>query len=563
MAFEIVMPQLGLTMEEGAVSKWLVKEGDVVHKGDPLFEVTTDKLTNEVTSEFEGTVLKLIAPENEDVPVQAVLGYIGTPGEAVGEAEVVASPEPAKDPTEQPQGGGATSVMVIGGGPGGYVASIRAAQLGAQVTLIEKDELGGTCLNRGCIPTKSLLHATEIYQSVKDGGSIGIEAENLHVNWEKVQQYTSGVVQQLTGGVANLVRLNKIQLVKGVATFTGAKTVEVNGTSYTADKIIIAAGSKPRIPPIPGVDCDACIDSTQCLTLPEIPKSMVIIGGGVIGVELGSIYARLGTKITILEMMPRLLPMMDGELTGVLTDQLRKEMEIHLETKVLSVEATKNGAVVHTQTPEGDKDFEGEKVLVCIGRGPDTEELCLENAGVETNRGFVTVNDKMETSVPGIYAIGDCNGLLMLAHAASAMGEIAVENALGANKKFSKAACPSVVYIGPEFAGVGFTEEQLKEEGIAYKVGKFTTSGNGRSLILGETKGIVKVLTGDAYGEILGVHILAPSASEMIQQAVMAITLEATSEELIDMIYAHPSVSESLREATLASEKRAIHAINR
>jgi len=459
----------------------------------------------------------------------------------------------------------ANEILVIGGGPGGYVAAIRAAQLGAKVTLVEKDEIGGTCLNRGCIPTKALLHSSEVYEECKNSANIGINAENVTVDWGKVQEYSANTTKKLNGGVKALLRMNKVDVISGEAAFTGPKTVKVGDKTLSMDKIIIAAGSYPIVPPIPGVrESAACIDSTACLKLETIPKSMLIIGGGVIGIELGSVYARFGTEVTIVEMLPKLLPLMDGELASLVRHQMQASgVEIYTDSKVLSVSDSSDGAVVKVACPEGEREFTAEKVLVCIGRGPDTKGLGLENAGIKTDkRGFITVDDRMETNVPGVYAIGDCNGRLMLAHTASAMGEVAAENAMGKDAKFDPATCPSCLYVSPELAGVGLTEEKAKEIGLDYKVGKFPISANGKSMIMGCTDGMVKVIAGAKYGEIIGVHILAPRASDLIHEACLAIKLEATVDEFIDTIHGHPTVAESVREAMLAVEKRAIHTKN-
>ncbi|MGN0981799.1 MAG: dihydrolipoyl dehydrogenase [Candidatus Limivicinus sp.] len=564
MAFEVLMPQLGLTMEEGTVSKWLKHEGDAVKVGDALLEITTDKLTNEVISEHEGVLLKIVAQEEQDVPVKGLLAYIGQPGEAVGGAAPAAPAAPA---AAAPAAKSAedTSVLVIGGGPGGYVAAIRAAQLGAKVTLVEKAEMGGTCLNRGCMPTKALLHSAEIYELATKSEEAGIIGKEVLVDWAKVQQNRANVTLKLTSGVSALMKANKIKVLSGEAVFTGPKTVKVGAESITADKIIIAAGSYPIIPGIPGVkESKACIDSTGALTLDHIPESLAVIGGGVIGIELGSVYAAFGTKVTIIEMLPKLLPLMEGELTGMVRKQLEdKGIAIYTETKVLSVSDTANGAIVKAESKDGVHEFAAEKVLVCVGRGPATANLGLAKAGIAEDHGYIQANDRMETNVEGVYAIGDCNGKLQLAHAAMAMGEVAAENALGGNRTFRAEESPSCVYVGPEFAGVGLTEEKAQELGLKYKVGRFPTSGNGKSLVMGHTDGMIKVLAGEEYGEILGVHILAAHATDLIEEAALAIKLEATVDELIETIHCHPTVAEALREGVLAADGRAIHVPNK
>lgn len=563
----IVMPKLGLTMTEGTIDEWKKKEGDSVAEGEILFSVSTDKLTNDIESPASGTLLKIAVAAGETAPCLAPIAFIGQPGEPVelgadAPAEAPAKQEAPAAPVTEEKG----SVLVIGGGPGGYVAAIRAAQLGAKVTLIEKAELGGTCLNRGCMPTKAMLHTSEVYHEAVSNADIGIVCKDVTVDWEKVQGFRASVVTKLTSGVKALMKANKITLVEGEAHFTGAKTVEVNGREYTAEKVIIAAGSYPIMPNIPGLkDSKACIDSTECLALDHIPESLLVIGGGVIGLELGSVYKRYGTKVTVVEMQNRLLPLMDGELTAMLQNNLEKDgLEILTSSQVMSIADSENGAKVSVKTPAGERVLEAEKVLVCVGRGPLTANLALDKAGIYEEKGFIQTNCKMETSVPGVYAIGDCNGKLMLAHAAMVMGEIAAENAVtGSERRFHAEESPSCAYIGPEFAGVGYTEEKAKELGIDYKVGKFPTSGNGRSLAVRQTDGMIKILAGAKYGEILGVHILAANATELIEEAALAIKLEATLEEFTETIHCHPTVSEAVREGALACDKKAIHIPNR
>lgn len=578
MAFEVKMPQLGLTMEEGTVSKWIKHEGDAVKVGDVILEITTDKLTNEVASEAEGTLLKIVAQEGEDVPVKGTLAWIGQPGESLsgGAAPLAAAPAAAAAtaaPAAPAKPAGDTSVIVIGGGPGGYVAAIRAAQLGAKVTVVEKQYLGGTCLNVGCIPTKCLLHSAELVEDIRNQGrEIGVEVEGVKVNFPQVIAHKNEISKKLTSGVAGLLKMNKVKKIDGEASFIGEKKISVkkpdgSAEEMTADAIIVATGSVNSVPPIPGIkENPNCIDSTGALSLEALPKSMVVIGGGVIGLELACAYAAFGTKITVVEAMDHMLPMLDGDLTKIGVAHMKKMgMEFHLECPVQSVEASPVGAKVVCKNKAGETvSFEAEKVLVAIGRRANTASLNLEAGKIDNDRGRIIVNDKMETSVPGVYAIGDCVfGRAQLAHTASAMGEVAAENICGHEAYYDEKTNPTCVYIEPEAASVGLTEEQCKAQGLEYKVGKFPMSANGKALIINGGEGLVKIIAGKEYGEILGMHIIGPRATDLIAEGALAIGEEMTLDEIINTIHSHPTVTETMREAALHAEKRAIHTSNK
>ena len=575
MAYELKMPQLGLTMEEGTLSKWLKHEGDTVKAGEVVAEITTDKLTNELTSEQDGVMLKLVAQEGDDIPVKGTLAWIGQAGEAVPgavpAAVAAAVPQAPAVPAAAPAGG-KKSVIVIGGGPGGYVAAIRAAQLGAEVTVVEKQYLGGTCLNVGCIPTKCLLHSAELVEQIKtQGKEIGVEVEGVKVNFPQVIAHKNAISKQLTSGVAGLLKLNKVKKVDGTAKFTGEKQLEVTKAdgskeTMTADAIIVATGSVNAQPPIPGLkENPNCIDSTGALSLEKLPQTMVVIGGGVIGLELACAYAAFGTKITVVEAMDHMLPMLDGDLTKIGVAHMKKMgMDFHLECPVQSVESSPVGAKVVCKDKSGKTvSFEAEKVLVAIGRKANTAGLDLAAGKIDNDKGRILVNDKMETNVPGVYAIGDCVfGHAQLAHTASAMGEVASENICGLEAHYCEKTNPTCVYMEPEAASVGLTEEQCKAQGIAYKVGKFPMSANGKALILNGGEGLVKIIAGAEYGEILGMHIIGPRATDLIAEGALAIEGEMTLDEIIDTIHSHPTVTETMREAALNAEKRAIHTKN-
>lgn len=459
-------------------------------------------------------------------------------------------------------------VAIIGGGPGGYVAAIRAAQLGAEVTLIEREKLGGTCLNSGCIPTKALLHTAECYTEAKNSADCGVLAD-VRLDFPKAQAHKAETVAKLVEGIKGLLAVNKVTVLQGEATFASpnslAVTCEGQRETLSFDRIIIASGSVPAMPPIPGIDSPQCTDSTGALNFAEVPASLVVIGGGVIGVEMATLYNTFGCKATIIEMMNEILPMMDGEMTKRLRlDLRRKGVDIHTGAKVTGIKNAGAHAEVTVVMKDGTEQvFTGEKVLVAVGRRTCTEALGLDSVGIASDRGRIQVNDAFQTSVPGVYAIGDCLGQVMLAHVASAQGEAAVENALGHHGIVNMKTNPSCVYTNPEFAGVGQTEEQLKADGTPYAVGKFQLSANGKSLIMNGGAGLIKALVHKDTRALLGLHMLGPRATDIIATAALGIGMNATASDIINVIHAHPTVAEALREAVMATEKRAIHIPNR
>lgn len=463
-------------------------------------------------------------------------------------------------------------IVVLGGGPGGYVAAIRAAQLGGDVTLVEKAKAGGTCINAGCIPTKALLQAAELLLDMKGGGTFGIEVKGeVVVDWEKVQGRKRDVVETLVSGIYGLLRVNGVKVVKGFGRFESGREVAVTGDDGKTEKVafdraIIATGSVPFMPRIDGRELSGVIDSTSALELKEIPESLVIIGGGVIGVELASVYGAFGCRVAIIEMLPGILPAVDRELGEIVRKRLEAEgISVFTGCSVTRIEQAGGDGRLKVRFAKGAEELtlEGEKVLMAVGRRADTDGIGLEKLGVHTEKGFLIVNDLMETSVPGIYAIGDCTGKSMLAHVASEQGMVAAERIMGRNSRMDYKTVPACVYIKPELASVGLSEEQVRERGIPYRVGRFPLAGNAKSLIMNETDGLVKIIADEKYGEILGVHIFGPRATDLIAEGALAMRLECTTEELITTVHAHPTVGEAVREAALSVTKEAIHIQNR
>jgi len=459
----------------------------------------------------------------------------------------------------------AKSIVIIGGGPGGYVAAIRAGQLGAQVTLIEKDTLGGTCLNRGCIPTKALLESANVLAEIRDAGVFGISAEKVSIDFSAVAKRKEAVVQQLVSGVNSLMKKNKIEVIKGTGTLIDSRTVGIleTGDQINADNIIIATGSKPTTVPIEGIDEPGVITSDEALAMEKFPKSIIIIGGGVIGLEFAQIMHRMGSKVTIVEMMPQVLPTEDTEIANMLMDILKKEgMEIFTDVSVTSISGSQQGReVVSFTTGDGNNKQErvAEKVLLAVGRSPNTDDLGGDKLGLNVDNGKLVVSERMETNIPGIYAIGDVIGGLMLAHVAMAEGKCAVENILGNDCQIDYQTVPRCVYTSPAVACVGLTEAKAKQDYGDIKIGRFPFRANGKALILNETEGTVKIIADAQYGQILGVHILGPQATELIAEAVLGMRMEVTFEDAASTIHAHPTLSEAMMEAFLDVSGSRIH----
>jgi dihydrolipoamide dehydrogenase len=461
-------------------------------------------------------------------------------------------------------------VVIIGSGPGGYVSAIRCSQLGFKTAIIEKySTLGGTCLNVGCIPSKALLSSSHHYAEIKHFADHGIEVSGeVKVNLEKMIARKQSVVDQTSGGVNFLMEKNKITVFNGLGSFVDATHVAIakaDGTSETieAKNIIIATGSKPSSLPFIKIDKERIITSTEALELKEVPKHLVIIGGGVIGIELGQVYLRLGAQVSVVEFMDRIIPGMDGALSKELTKVLKKQgMKFYTSHKVQSVERNGNAVVVQAENAKGETiTLEGDYSLVSVGRRPYTDGLNAENAGVKiSDRGQVEVNDHLQTSVPNIYAIGDVVRGAMLAHKAEEEGTMVAEILAGQKPHIDYNLIPGVVYTWPEVAAVGQTEEQLKASGAEYKVGSFPFKALGRARASGDLDGFVKILADAKTDEVLGVHMIGARTADLIAEAVTAMEYKASAEDISRMSHAHPTFAEAVKEAALAAtDNRALH----
>jgi dihydrolipoamide dehydrogenase len=455
-------------------------------------------------------------------------------------------------------------VAVIGGGPGGYVAAIRAAQLGGRVSIVEKERMGGTCLVKGCIPTKALLQSSELYSLVaNEGRRFGVVAESVRFDMNAAQERRVQVVDQLVKGVEGLLKAAGVEVLRGHGRLEKPGRFSVDGQAYQAGNLLIATGSVASTPPIPGIE--HTIDSDGILELREVPEAMTVIGGGVVGMEWGALYAALGTKVTVIEMLPQILPMVESDLVGM----YRKHFEriggvIHTQARVESVEKGSSGLTVRFTVGDEQEEVRAPVVLRATGRQPYTDGLGLEDAGVETEKGHVTVDDHMRTSVDGIWAIGDVIGGIMLAHVASYEGVCAVENICGeGDRAVDYHAAPNCVYTDPEIAHVGLGEKEARERGLEVKVGRFPFAASGRALTLGQTEGAIKVVADARDDSILGVHMVGPRVTDVIAEATLAVQQRLKLHDLELTMHAHPTLAESLMEAALAADGRAIHAQNR
>ncbi|MGZ5452692.1 MAG: dihydrolipoyl dehydrogenase [Candidatus Aminicenantales bacterium] len=459
-------------------------------------------------------------------------------------------------------------IVIVGGGPGGYLAALRGAQLKKRITLVEADRIGGTCINYGCIPTKYLLHQTKILKEVAGTKTLEGPVGEVRLNWPKVQQGRQTVVDQLVKGLVFLLEKGQVEIVKGTARLAADRTVVVRTAegerTLAADKIIVATGSRAASLPFLKPDGRTVITSTEALTLPEIPKSLLVIGAGAVGLEMGVVYRRLGTDVTVLEILPQILPGSDKESVTRLERALKKQglkimTEMRIEAaEVADGEVTLRGVGLKTNAPF---EYKAEKALLSAGRKPNTADLFVGQPFLEMDRGFIKVNPALETNVPGIYAIGDVIGGKLLAHKAYHDAIVAVENASGMSRTVDYAALPASVFTEPEFATVGLTQEEAVAKGIAVKSGVFPLQASGRAMTMEATDGLIKVLA-DESDKVIGAHVVAPGASEMMPVLTMAVARGLTLKELDRIIYIHPSLSEAIGEAALKANSEALHILN-
>ena len=580
MAEIIIMPKLGFNMSEGKLVKWYKKEEDSINKGEALFSIETDKTSIDIEATGDGVVRKLLIEEGEAVPVTLPIAIIGGADENIEaeladalsklgkKAEAAEKPEAPAAAAAAPSPANATAettstkdfdIIVVGGGPGGYVAAIKAAQLGKRTAIVEKDKFGGVCMNRGCIPTKALLRSVEALKEVKESENFGIvdlDVSKAKLDMAKVQTRKNGIIKQLVGGVNGLFKKNGVTVLAGEGIIKDNNIVMVNGKECSTEYIIIATGSNVKSLPIPIDSKMEVLTSNEVLELDTIPKDITIIGGGVIGIEFAYFFANNGCKVTVVEFLDRILPMVDEEITNQVADML-EFMGVKVYTSARVTEISSNTVIFEKDGKQ--ESVAATKVLMAVGRGPELGGIDCEKLNIKTERGAIVTDLTLKTSVENIYAVGDVNGKAMLAHTASAEGIIAVENICGHNKTMDYDKIPSAIYIQPEVACVGLTEVQAKAKYGTVKVGKFPLLANGKAKVAGQETGLIKVIIEPKFNEIVGVHIFCLHATDLIAEAVVAMNLEATAEEVAMSIHPHPTVSEIYHEAFHAAIDKAIH----
>jgi dihydrolipoamide dehydrogenase len=456
-------------------------------------------------------------------------------------------------------------VVIIGGGPGGYVAAIKAAHLGLKAVLIEKDKLGGVCLNRGCIPTKALVGTAELLNQLQRAKEFGVQVKDYSFDFPAIMKRKEMIAQRMSFGVGQLMKANQIRVIQGEGNILEPGVVEVINIEgkkelIKSKNIIIATGSSVMKIPIPGLENEGVIDSDGALSLSELPTKMIIIGGGVIGIEFAGIFKAMGVEVTVVEMLPRILLPIDEEISNRLTFILKRQgIKILTNGKVEGIEKTNQNLEVLISNPEGKQRLETEKVLLAAGRVPDFGNINVQKLGIELEGRAIKVDQKMRTNIPGIYAVGDVVGKIMLAHVAFREGIVAVENISGKEVLMDYKVVPNCVFSLPEVASVGLTEEEARKKYDQIKVSKFPYLANGKALGMGETEGMVKIIADSDTSELLGLHILGAHASDLIAEGTLALSMEATAEEIVNTIHAHPTLAETIAEATEGIIGKPIH----
>ncbi|MCK8083659.1 dihydrolipoyl dehydrogenase [Vibrio sp. 1CM24A] len=559
----LVNISLGTALQEGLVvtiGEVTTQLGGLVKQGDTLFAYETDKTTVEFTSPTTGTVQNIYSNVGDSISSETIVLTIS---ETLSEKNGIESPQSQERMSEELE----ADITIIGGGPGGYVAAIKAVQLGQKVVVVEKESLGGTCLNWGCIPTKALVRSAEVLDTLKHAEDFGIVADNVGFNFDQVMGRKNKVVKQLVDGVGFLLSKNSVTTVKGSATISSSEVVTVSSesieTTIRSKNIIIATGSESANLPIPGSDLECVIDSKQALALSELPEKIVIVGGGVIGMEFAFIFASFGVDVSVVEYAESTLINCDIDVIDEVEKAAEeKGIKLYTGAKVEEIINTEGTGSLVAFTQEGSKKYLAtDKVLMAVGRVPNLTGIDADALGLELNangRG-IAVNERMETNVPNVYAIGDVTNIIQLAHVASHQGIVAVNNIAGIDAEMDYKAVPSAIFTHPEIGMVGMTEQQVIKKGLEYVVGKFPFVANGKALALGESKGFIKIIADKATDKILGASIVGPNATDMIAELTLAMRNELTTEQIIETIHAHPTTAEVVHEASLAFHGGSIH----
>ncbi|MDN5302927.1 MAG: dihydrolipoamide dehydrogenase [Thermoanaerobacteraceae bacterium] len=556
---------------EARVVRIFKNAGETVKAGEALFELEANKSNITVESEAEGKICKIMVEESQSVKAGDVLARIeGPPCPQAAVAEDTADfnyfgtlLKPQKQELE-------CDITIIGGGPGGYVAAIQAAKMGAKVILIEKDVLGGTCLNRGCIPTKSLVRSAEIFKNLKEAEDFGCQAENISVDIKSVVGRKNRVITQLVQGIEYILKKHDVRVIRGIGEIKDCNTVFVKEKAaeitIKTNNIIIATGSKSSSLPIPGKDLECIMDSSDALQMDELPEKMVIIGGGVIGMEFAFIFSGFGVDVTVVEFLDEVLAAFDSDIIEEISKIAKsKGIKIFTGSKVEQIIQGEDGQSIVVFSKDNEKKYiSADKVLMAVGRQPSLDGLDVASLGLELNdkgRG-IKVNEKMQTNIPNIYAIGDVTNRVLLAHVASHQGIVAVKNIIGVPSEIDYNVIPSAIFTDPEIAMVGIGEKAAKKQGIDVEVGKFPFAASGKALTMGESRGFVKIIKQKCTGKILGGAIIGPHATDLIAEIALAVKKGLTCEDVIETVHAHPTTAEAIHEAVLAAEGGAIHFVN-
>jgi len=561
MNFEIKLERLSPGSKEGTVGKIHVEIGQEITPEDLIMEVEGKKGNSPVKSTVEGVIASLEVDEGDTVQIGQLLASISVKKEAP--TPKIANIKHVKEASSNKMETLEVDIAIIGGGPGGYVAAIQAAKMGAKVVVVEKDAVGGTCLNRGCIPTKALVRSAQVFADIQRSGEFGISVENPTIDMAKVIERKDAIVEELVEGIKHLFRKNNIILKYGTGKIIDKGTVRVNeNTIIKAKDIIIATGSKIANAPFPGTDLNHVLWSDDALNLKQLPEKIVIIGGGIVGMEFAFIYANMGVDVSVIEYMGDVLCMLDDDVIEEITASAKsKGIKLYTSSKVEKIlKGEGDNCIVRFTKDKEIKHISSDKVLVCVGRSPQHEDIGIEEMKIAINEDNcgIKVNNKMQTNIPNIYAIGDVTNIMQLAHVASHQGIVAVKNILGENITMNYDVVPSAIFTTPEIAIVG-TDEKHYPDQKNIVVGKFPFGASGKAMTYGETGGFVKIIKEKETGKILGCTIIGPHASDLIAEVTLAIKNELTAGDIVDTIHAHPTTSEAIHEGVLSVEGGALH----